>query len=119
MVPSQVWTLIDIDALRDWPDYSEADAARFAHLDWPRVCELARSMVEIGSVVFPVEIPTDLPDDVQTGLHLLLVINIDTTPEQLIDGGHRLLAMRNQGVRFTVGVGPVRGHEKVPTGGQV
>lgn len=99
-----VWTLIDIAALRDWPSYTTEDATRFAHINWPRVCDLALSMVEIGSEVRPVTLPEDLPTEVEVGLELLLVMHIDATPDALVDGGHRLLAMRDQGVRYTVGV---------------
>lgn len=105
----RIWSVIDITTLRDWPDYPPGDADRFTHVDWPTTCEIAIELAPIGRAWSPIKVPQDAPDDVRTGLELLLVAPpIDATPEQLIDGGHRLVAMRSQGVRFTVGASPNR-----------
>ena len=99
-----VWTVIDIDELRDWPDYPKDAAERFSFVNWPAACSMAIAMIDVGAVWEPLAVPDDLPDGVRVGLELLVSTTpIDATPGQLTDGGHRLLAMKGQGVRFTVG----------------
>lgn len=99
--------MIDITTLSDWPDYPPGDTDRFADVDWAAACEIALELVDAGGPWCPIDVPRDLPDSIRVGLELLLVSPpIDVTPRQLTDGGHRLAAMRSQGVRYTVGVLP-------------
>lgn len=109
----QVWSVVDVESVTKWPNYTEDDAARFAHIPWANVCELAFSMVTIGEPSTAVELPGGLADDIRNGLELVLVgMPIQVTKGHLIDGGHRLLAMRRQGVRFTIGVADDTSHSE-------
>lgn len=44
-----VWVRIDIDALRDWPGYSDEDSRRFVHVNWPEACRIALRLVHEGT----------------------------------------------------------------------
>jgi len=97
--------MIDLSQLRDWPDYEDNDSSRFDFVDWPAASSLALSRVELGAEWEPLAPPRGIPDSVRTGVELLISgMPIDASRNRLTDGGHRLLAMKNQGVRYTVGV---------------
>lgn len=100
---STIWVKVDIEALTDWPDYE--DPERYDHIPWQPVCDLALSIVQFGEPSQQIYPSDDLPEPVQRGLELLLSIDpVHVTPRALTDGGHRLAAMKRQGVRYTVGV---------------
>lgn len=111
-----VWVRIDIDALRDWPDYTDEDRRRFAHINWPEACRIALSLVDEGAPHAPFEeLPDGLDDAIFDGLKLLLQAQpIVARPHQITDGSHRLLAMKAQAVRFTVGVAAVEKSSSPP-----
>ncbi len=107
-----VWCDIDLETVERYDPWRLENWDRYASVDWRQACEVMREVVaELASR----DALADLPDgltlagkqlaarDVE-GLYSLWAEPITATAAQITNGGHRITAMREQGVRWAIGM---------------
>ena len=105
-----LWFDIDLDVVPDYPTVWKPESLSWAlRVDWAKVNDLVRN--DLGAY------PTDdhvtglraaraagLTDSDLAGLSSLYSEPVYATPAQITSGGHRITAMRRQGIRWALGL---------------
>lgn len=104
-VPPLRWVRLDITTVPAEPSYRDGSREWAKDVDWVLVNERALTLLDrghFGDLAKLEEIAADMSDTDRWALHTLQVEPVGGTPEGVINGIHRMEAMRAQGVRYTV-----------------
>lgn len=99
-----VWVEVDVAttaAYELWKDDPWYDSVH-----WAEASQVALALVQLGSSDPPASIPRGLGRALEFAVGSLLDWPIDADERDVIDGGHRLAAMKKQGVGKTLGRRP-------------
>lgn len=99
------WVIIDITTL-DLPDdsYYYGPSPYHDSIPWAEANRVARTLITPGAKAELVFAPSNLPEPVLRGVEALLAHPaIEVVDGIVYRGGHRLRAMRRQGVERTIG----------------
>jgi hypothetical protein len=98
-----IWVEVDVAATPQYEIWR--DSPWYASVDWAEASRIAFSLVTLGGVEFQ-PIPEDLDHTIEEAVGSLLYFPIDSDSEMIYNGGHRLSAMKQQGVSKTLGKSP-------------
>lgn len=99
------WQRVDLPALPPYQPWKPEALAFARAIDWRAVNHAALQLLVESWPGENLEEAARQPrfDRVRDGIDTLFTPPVTVTPEHIIDGGHRIIAMREQHLQWTVG----------------
>lgn len=112
-MPVDIWCDIDLDDVPKAKCYRPETIEWAERVNWPMVTDLVRSVIaECAAADELADLPSqlkaavvDLSETDQDAAYSLYMWPIMASQVQITNGGHRIDAMRKQGVRWAIGQG--------------